>query len=235
MSTHVNSNSRDMTLASSTPPISEKYHSNNNNNININSDKDNNNKGKYDNSDRENEDISLDITTIKDIVHTMGAVRPPRVALPREAVHPFIYNYDLSNTSLQVIKLILFGFLFLVPLRIVYTLLLIVFMGMISLITILLPIHYRQWSKPLLRGIMRWWIFTFGYWRVHRVHVENYGLQPDGSYKEAPVIVANHSTMQDSLLILGERDVYPILSPSISTLTTTTIINDDNNNNNNNN
>ncbi|EKF32315.1 hypothetical protein MOQ_003838 [Trypanosoma cruzi marinkellei] len=175
-------------------------------------------------------------------------LRAPRVALPREACHPFFYNYEVSGSLLQWLKVFIVG-LVLLPTRVVYALLLLALAWLFSVLTGFLregssggeELQQQQKKKKeeeeqqqqqrrgggyvqaprrrrrcLPRVAMRWLTLSLGYWRIHRQKVVNYGCHADGSYAEAPIIVANHCTLQDGLLLLGEHNVLHVVGPSES-------------------
>ncbi|PBJ69538.1 hypothetical protein BCY84_19612 [Trypanosoma cruzi cruzi] len=162
------------------------------------------------------------------------SMRAPRVALPREACHPFFYNYEVSDSLLQWLKVFIVGLL-LLPMRVLYALLLLALASLFAVLTSILGEGSsggeelqmkkeeeqrgcvqapRRSRRRLSRAVMRWLTLSLGYWRIHRQKVFNYGRHADGSYAEAPVIVANHCTLQDGLLLLGEHNVSLVAGPS---------------------
>ncbi|KEG09310.1 EF hand domain containing protein [Trypanosoma grayi] len=146
-------------------------------------------------------------------------VRPPRPALPREAVHPFLYNRDASQSPLQTLKLIVLSLL-LLPLRLVYVALLLTVAAGLSLFAEARGTTRRRCGEAAngssnsgrqiirrsARSARRWATLAFGYWRIGRVKRVNYGRHTNGTYAEAPIVVANHCTLQDGLLLCAEHD-----------------------------
>ncbi|RHW69596.1 hypothetical protein DPX39_100044800 [Trypanosoma brucei equiperdum] len=142
--------------------------------------------------------------------------RKPRPALPREADNPFYYSEAASNEPLQRLKKITYATI-LVPLRVLYITLLIVLYWLLEMIiqkrgchTAANEVDNLSKVSCLFRYIAgtlpRWSILGLGYLRVNRRNKCNYGRRADGSRVVGPVIVANHVTIQDGLLLLFECD-----------------------------
>nr|CCC93561.1 conserved hypothetical protein [Trypanosoma congolense IL3000] len=139
--------------------------------------------------------------------------RRPRPALPREPKSPFHYDIGATGGLLRQLKgmFVIGAFL---PLRVVFACFLLVLTYLLSVV------HCRsnrckstkkesenlqeaRFSQRLLSALYSWTPLTLGYWFVSRKGVSNYGRRGDGTYSVAPIIVANHVTLQDGLLLLS--------------------------------
>ncbi|RNF02121.1 EF hand domain containing protein [Trypanosoma rangeli] len=162
----------------------------------------------------------------------LATVRASRPALPREACHPFLSPLQESFGSVRQWLTIFTVGVLLFPLRVLYAVLLLALAWVLSVLinhigggvteaaerrqkrdgntprrSVAGPMRgLRQRSRRVARAVLRWLTLALGYWRVHRRKSINHGRHADGSYADAPVIVANHCTLQDGLLLLGEHD-----------------------------
>ncbi|ESL11666.1 hypothetical protein TRSC58_00579 [Trypanosoma rangeli SC58] len=162
----------------------------------------------------------------------LATVRASRPAPPREACHPFLSpSQEAFGSVRQWLTIFTVGVL-LLPLRVLYALLLLALAWVLSVLinhtgagtteaaerrrdgggntpqrAVAGPMQgLRRRSRRVARAVLRWLTLALGYWGVHHRKSINRGRHADGSYAEAPVIVANHCTLQDGLLLLGEHD-----------------------------
>ena len=143
-----------------------------------------------------------------------------------DLINPFLPNNAVSSTTVQLIKMILVGAIML-PIRLIVTM--IGFFGGWAAAAIYTCVHPPATAEELehpfplkahfhlkaLRFFSRLCLWGFGYWYVDQRDLCNYGKRPDGSLREAPMIVMNHVTIVDAFFLITYHDMMALGKKSL--------------------
>lgn len=139
-----------------------------------------------------------------------------RLTFPPEVVNPFVNNVKVHATILQTLKMALLG-ITVFPVRLTFFALFLVLAWAFAKLALLGYSDEELRNKPMKTGIFkrlvyacsRCCMFCLGY-QWFESDTANWALRPDGSRKEAPVIVINHSTVCDGFLLYYTHGLHSV-------------------------
>ncbi|CUF04389.1 1-acylglycerophosphocholine O-acyltransferase 1, putative, partial [Bodo saltans] len=145
-----------------------------------------------------------------------------RLAFPAEVVNPFINNIKVHSTFLQKLKMVALG-ITIFPIRLTgFALFLVLAWGFAKLALIGYSDEELR-AKPMKTGLCkrlvyacsRCCMFFLGY-QWFKTETKDWALRPDGTRKEAPILVVNHSTVCDGFLLYYTHGLHSVGVDSVA-------------------
>ena len=143
-----------------------------------------------------------------------------------DLVNPFLPNSKVSRTPQQRLKMFFVG-LAMVPVRFVVTAIGFFGASFVAWLYVTLfgpkteeerkhPMPFRSRTHlRLLRFFGRLSLWGCGYWYIDQRDLCNYGKRPDGSLREAPVVITNHVTIIDGFFLITYHDMMALGKKSL--------------------
>jgi 1-acyl-sn-glycerol-3-phosphate acyltransferase len=145
-----------------------------------------------------------------------------RLVFPPEVVNPFVNDIKAHSSLLQKAKMVILG-VTIFPIRVVGLVTFILIAWLVSKIAILGYSEEYLRTRPIKEGVFkrlvyacaRCCMFFFGYQWLESDN-RNWALRLDGSHKEAPIIVANHSNVCDGFLLYYTHGLHSVGVDSVA-------------------